>query len=124
MLEDARESIIKGPVGVAPEVNKMTKHENNDPPWASNPSQTSPEVQNGGTCGPTKRTCVIQSIKRKIYQLISISHSREVSSKWHFKYSIIGKYDFICRRIYSQDIDQNSKVIAYRETLSVSNYLF
>ena len=36
-----------------------------NPPWLWNPVQTSPEVQNRGISGPTKRTPVLQNLKRK-----------------------------------------------------------
>ena len=58
--------------GVAPEVNlrnplcageEACKWGN--PPWLWNPGQTSPEVQNRGISGPTKRTCVLQKIFKK-----------------------------------------------------------
>ena len=35
-----------------------------DPPWLCNPGQTSPEVQNRGISGPTKRTYVLQKLKK------------------------------------------------------------
>ena len=36
-----------------------------DPPWLWNPGETLPEVQNRGISGPTKRTCVLQKLKKK-----------------------------------------------------------
>ena len=45
--------------GVAPEVNLR------NPPWLWNPGQISPEVQNRGISGPTKRTYVLQNLKKK-----------------------------------------------------------
>ena len=54
--------------GVTPEVNlritQVRKH-TKDPPWFWNPGQTSPEVQNRGISGPTKRTYVLQKLKKK-----------------------------------------------------------
>ena len=38
-----------------------------NPPWLWNPWQTSPEVQNRGISGPTKRTCVLQKFYLKFY---------------------------------------------------------
>ena len=53
--------------GVTPEVNLRNllcegeeAHKWGNPPWLWNPGQTSPEVQNRGISGPTKRTCVLQ----------------------------------------------------------------
>ena len=45
--------------GVAPEVNlriTQVRKDARDPPWIWNPGQTSPEVQNRGISGSTKRT--------------------------------------------------------------------
>ena len=36
-----------------------------NPPWLWNPGQTSPEVQNRGASGPTKRTYVLQKFKKE-----------------------------------------------------------
>ena len=53
--------------GVTPEVNlrimQVRKH-TRDPPWLWNPGQTSPAVQNRSISGPTKRTCVLQKLKK------------------------------------------------------------
>ena len=35
------------------------------PPWLWNPGQMSPEVQNRGISGPTKRTCVLKTKQKK-----------------------------------------------------------
>ena len=58
--------------GVTPEVNLRTPLctgeeacKRGNPPWLWNPGQTSPEVQNRGISGPTKRTCVLQNLKKK-----------------------------------------------------------
>ena len=57
---------------VAPEVNLRNPlcageeaRKWGNPPWLWNPGQTSPEVQNRGISGPTKRTCVLQKFKKK-----------------------------------------------------------
>ena len=36
-----------------------------DPPWLSNPGETSPEVQNRGISGPTKMTYVLKKLFKK-----------------------------------------------------------
>ena len=54
--------------GVTSEVNLKITHVRKcgrDPPWLWNPGQTSPEVQNRGTSGPTKRTYVLQIFKKQ-----------------------------------------------------------
>ena len=58
--------------GVTPEVNLRNLlwtgeevHKRGNPPWLWNPGQTSPEVQNRGISGPTKRTYVLQKFKKK-----------------------------------------------------------
>ena len=38
-----------------------------DPPWLWNPGETSPEVQNNGISGPTKKTYVLQKLKKKVH---------------------------------------------------------
>ena len=40
------------------------KRESTHPSWLWNPGQTSPEVQNRGISGPTKRTYVLQKLKK------------------------------------------------------------
>ena len=59
--------------GVTPEVNLRNSLcageeacKRGNPPWLWNPGQTSPEVQNRGISGPTKRTYVLQKLKKKI----------------------------------------------------------
>ena len=51
-------------VGVTPEVTlritQARKHTKRDPPWLWNPGQMSPEIQNRGISGPTKRTYVLK----------------------------------------------------------------
>ena len=47
------------------EDNSGKKAHKRDPPWLWNPVQMSPEVQNRGISGPTKRTYVLQKLKKK-----------------------------------------------------------
>ena len=53
-----------------------------DPPWLWNPGETSPEVQNRGISGPTKRTYVLQKFKKKqtMYNVMlkSVPYTREL----------------------------------------------
>ena len=58
--------------GVTPEVNLRNPlctgeeaRKQGNPPWLWNPGQTSPEVQNRGISGPTKRTCTLEKLKKK-----------------------------------------------------------
>ena len=60
--------------GVTPEVNLRNllctgkeAHKRGNPPWPWNPGQTSPEVQNRGISGPTKRTYVLQKLKTRSF---------------------------------------------------------
>ena len=62
--------VAKKSAGVPSEVNLRIllctgdkAHKQVDPPWLWNPGQMSPEVQNRGISGPTKRTDVLQKLK-------------------------------------------------------------
>ena len=65
----------KRSAGVAPEVNLRERvmllvrlcqvRIRQNPLWLWNPEETSPEVQNRGISGPTKRTHVLQKFKKK-----------------------------------------------------------
>ena len=79
--------------GVAPEVNvritQVRKHAR-DPHWLWNPGQTSPEVQNRGISGPTKRAYGLQKFfekkKRKIIQYEALFLCEKVfqsHAKWN-----------------------------------------
>ena len=46
----------KGVSEVNLRITQARKHTKRDPPWLRNPGQMSPEVQNRGISGPTKRT--------------------------------------------------------------------
>ena len=46
-------------------ITQARKHAKRDPLWLWNPGQTSPEVQNRGISGPTKRTCALQFFFKK-----------------------------------------------------------
>ena len=55
----------------SPEVNQESilcrwkSKQVSDPPWLWNLAQTSPLVQKRGISGPTKRTCVLQNLKKR-----------------------------------------------------------
>ena len=51
-----------------------------DPPWLWNPGEMSSEVQNRGTSGPTKRTHVLQKLKKKSIIKSSCLESRARSN--------------------------------------------
>ena len=79
--------------GAAPGVNlritQVRKHER-DPPWLWNPGQTSPEVQNRGINGPTKRTYVLQKcFKKRKKSTIPLHSLMEQSSFLIFRWKLI-----------------------------------
>ena len=62
----------KRSAGVAPEVNLRNAlhisdeaNQSGNPPWLWNRGQSSPEVQNRGISGPTKRTYVLQNFNKR-----------------------------------------------------------
>ena len=63
-----------------------------DPTWLWNPGKTSPEVQNRGISGPTKRTNALQKYFLKYFSNKLISNCKRVFKYWP-------KEPFVCNSI-------------------------
>ena len=106
--------------GVVPEVNlRIPLHagdktcKQGGPPWLWNQGQMSPEVQNRGISGPTKRTDVLQNFlknKKDTYSLViySIKSSKKVDAAMCGIVPYFWKYSELFCRIF----DSNDKALA------------